>query len=539
MLDVIEQLRDTVGKWEMMPAGLAPVVLMVSGGADSVAMTRLLLEVYPDNNYTILHINHGLRGKAADADEAFVRNLANELGLAYQCRCFNLENIQATQGGNLEELGRDLRYGAAHELLAELETAQSATEQNQQADQNQADNPPASGRIFTAHSADDRVETFLMRVIKGAGTTALSSIPYTRGKLARPLLDCERGDLRRWLTEHGYQWCEDETNYDTNYLRANLRHVIVPLMQNQNPRLTSAVSRSLEILNAEDAFIEQSLDAWLKEEKAKASTEASTAQFASNTEASTAQFASNTEASNPQLASSTEANNSQSASNDEAHNNHATANPTMLPEHPALARRLIRRVYQSVGGDTSNLTFQHIENIRNHWQTHGFATDLPGGISARNLYGKLHFITRQQSSSVFHQTLQKNQVLATSLGNIIFTDLKPELFMTDPVAYARHNANNNHLIVDTDLLDAYEKPLVVSSLLPETRFSPLGMTGKMKLVSDLLIDRKIPFYERNKLLMLSVGGDIIWVIGVQADDRFKVRPESVRLSSIMIASNNS
>ena len=480
-------------------------------------MTHLLLEAYPDYDYTILHINHGLRGRAADDDGAFVRDLASKLNISFECRHYDLRAIQAVQGGNLEELGRELRYSAAYELLAELEVAYSATEQLTVVGLNQQAKLVGGGRIFTAHSADDRVETFLMRVIRGSGTSALSSIPYIRGKLARPLLDCERGDLRQWLTERKHQWREDETNNDTHYLRAYLRHVVVPLMQSQNPNLTTAVTRSLEILSTEDDFIEQSLDAWLEDERAKVSAQTSGYYGLVNTGTGENPVTNNSEASSYQTG----------------------AMVTTIPGHPALARRLIRRLYQSVAGDTSKLSFEHVENIRNNWQTHGFAIDLPGSVSVRTLYGKLHFIAKQASTPFFYQNLQKNQVLETSLGNMIFTDLDPELFRSDPVAYARQHAGRYHLIIDTDLLEAYAKPLVVSSLVPKTRFSPLGMPGKMKLVSDLLIDRKIPFYERNKLLMLSVGGEIVWVVGVQADDRFKVRPESVRLSSIMIASNNS
>jgi len=81
----------------MLPSAAAPIILMVSGGADSVAMTHLLLEAYPDYDYTILHINHGLRGRAADDDGAFVRDLASKLNISFECRHYDLRAIQAVQ----------------------------------------------------------------------------------------------------------------------------------------------------------------------------------------------------------------------------------------------------------------------------------------------------------------------------------------------------------------------------------------------------------------------------------------------------------
>ena len=475
MQKLYAQIRETVDGWQMLPLAPAPVLLMVSGGSDSVAMTRLLTELYPDRAYTILHINHGLRGAAAEADEAFVCELARELGLPCQTRRFDLAAIQLDRGGNIEELGRELRYATAGELLVELESEAGVA-------------TTGEGRILTAHTANDQAETFMMRIMKGAGSEALAGIMHKRSQIVRPMLDCMRQDLRTWLIEQGHLWCEDATNNDTRYLRAFVRHELLPLMQVRNPRLIETIKRNQQILSGENDYIEHSLQTW------------------------------------------------------------AESGNLGLPEHPALARRWLRLAYSQAGGDVSDLTFEHIENLRNNWQTVGFVVDLPGGIRVRSRGNgeALEFSkqptgtteTNLSDSAGFSAQLFENTPLHAPLGTISFTQINPELFREDPVGYARMHADNTHIIVDMDVLETSGEPLIISPLRQGERFSPLGMNGHQKLVSDLLIDKKVPKEQRPHLLKLAVGTQIVWVIGVQADDRFKARPESKRLSSIIIGSNN-
>ncbi|MCL2136142.1 MAG: tRNA lysidine(34) synthetase TilS [Coriobacteriia bacterium] len=452
-----KQVISTVKTWDMLPEPPAPLVLMVSGGADSVAMAYLMTELFADYDFTVLHVNHGLRAVAADQDEAFVANLASQLGLQFEARHIDLPAIQAADGGNIEDLGRQYRYAFAEKLLEGLE-AQSGS----------------VGCILTAHTADDQAETYLMRVIKGGGLDALASIPHVRAKIVRPLLDTTRADILAYLTNRKLSWQEDATNNDTDYFRAFVRHGLLPIMKKQNPRLIETINRNLRILVAESAFVEQSASPYYQD-------------------------------------------------------------PLAAPDI-ALARRAIRHAFQEAGGETSALTFAHVEKLRLNGADEGFALDLPGRIRAINDGGRLVFALKEPDveAAAYQGELKLGLGLQTPIGTITVNEVEREQFADDPLGFARRHAGADCLIVDADVLDEYGGSLMVSTLEKGDRFAPLGMDGRHKKVSDLLIDRKIPVAQRKKTLKLTVGGQIIWVIGVQADDRFKARPESKRLSSIIV-----
>ena len=174
----------------------APVVLMVSGGADSTALLVLAATSTLDiddgrgpariarERLHVLHVNHRIRGEEADGDERFVRDLAARLGIPCTVRRVNVPELarRAKDGNaNVESMGREVRYRAATALANGLSC--------------QAGTPRAAARILTAHTADDRAETFLMNVIRGTGAAGLSSIPRRRNRVVRPLLDSTHEEL--------------------------------------------------------------------------------------------------------------------------------------------------------------------------------------------------------------------------------------------------------------------------------------------------------------------------------------------------------
>jgi tRNA(Ile)-lysidine synthase len=312
-----------------------------------------MLRLYPGCAYTILHINHLLRAESADGDEHFVRALARELGVSCEVRRIDVATLAAAQtNGNVEEVGRAARYQAAEELLSELcRQAGCAFEQ---------------GRIATAHTRDDRVETLLMRLVVGGGASGFSSIPFVNGRTVRPLLECTRSELRDWLragsgggSEDGNGrdpgaaalWREDETNQDTRHLRAFVRHEVIPLLKSRNPQLLATVARSLDVIADENAYIQRQAD--------KLFTEVCESPPPKNSAAP---------------GSAPEG---------------LTLNTSFFDADPVLVRRVIREACRRVMPPTARVTFKHIENIATKGRHIGFATDIPGDVTVRNVYGTL------------------------------------------------------------------------------------------------------------------------------------------------------
>ncbi|HJG31624.1 MAG TPA: tRNA lysidine(34) synthetase TilS, partial [Collinsella ihuae] len=234
-----------------------PVVLMVSGGSDSTALAYLasgLSHAGFIGPARILHVNHLLRGEDADADARFVEALAKVVGVPADIREVDVGAIAAREGGNVEAVGRRVRYAAAAEALAALCREASV--------------PVSEGRILTAHTADDRVESFYMRSIVGTGPGGFRAMRYRNGSVVRPLLDTTREDLRACIDERdelgfpvardeaGALWREDATNAHTDRFRAFVRHEIVPLARDRNPRLHETLCRTMNLIADEDDLLE-------------------------------------------------------------------------------------------------------------------------------------------------------------------------------------------------------------------------------------------------------------------------------------------
>ncbi len=229
----------------------APVVLMVSGGADSTALLLMActskLDIMDGRGVAsiarerlhVLHVNHHLRGEASDGDEAFVRELCAQYGLPLCVEHAYFDD----ESGNIEAAAREVRYAAARRCVREL-CAQTGA-------------PRTAARICTAHTSSDRAETFLMNAIKGSGPAGLSSIPRRRNIVVRPLLDLTHDELVNYLQVHGQPWREDESNEDVSYLRNYVRHRVMPVVAQRNANVCKTIGAACEILGDEDAFLSQ------------------------------------------------------------------------------------------------------------------------------------------------------------------------------------------------------------------------------------------------------------------------------------------
>jgi tRNA(Ile)-lysidine synthase len=221
----------------------APVLAMVSGGADSVALLRWLAGGGAGGSpVSVLHVDHMLRGDASDGDAAFVSALCEELAVPCRVVRYDVAAYAEDADLNLEDAGRRIRYRFADEQLDARCLA--------------ADVDPARGRIATAHTLDDRAETLVMRLAQGTGVSGLVSPPYLRGRVVRPLLDCTRADIVGYLEGLGQPWREDATNLDTARLRARVRADVIPLLRKLNPRFDAALARTFTVLGEEDELLD-------------------------------------------------------------------------------------------------------------------------------------------------------------------------------------------------------------------------------------------------------------------------------------------
>ena len=202
-----QRVRRTIERHALCPPGTR-LLIGVSGGSDSVALLFVLRELAENGRFEvagIAHLNHRLRA-AADRDERFCRELAARLGLRIIVQNDDVKGYARGRKLSIEDAARKIRY----EFLEQAADALGAE------------------RVAVGHTQDDQAETFLLKLIRGAGLTGLGGIHPRRGRVIRPLLDVSRADLRNYLVQRAESWIEDETNDDLSNPRNRMRHVVLP-----------------------------------------------------------------------------------------------------------------------------------------------------------------------------------------------------------------------------------------------------------------------------------------------------------------------
>jgi tRNA(Ile)-lysidine synthase len=446
--------RTAVVRHGMLPDG-APVLALVSGGADSTALLRLLAAgELGDRPLAVLHVDHMLRGADSDADAAFVEALCVDLGVERRVARYDVSAYAKEAALNLEDAGRRVRYRFAEEELDALCARCGAT--------------PGSGRIATAHTRDDRVETFLMRVVQGAGMAGMTGVRPVRGRVVRPLIDASRSDNLAYLASLGQEWREDASNLDTTRVRAHIRHDVLPVLRAMNPSLDASLSRSLEVLGDDDALLSGMASAFARD--------------FSQTSPSAVAF----------------------------------DRTLMRTLSRAMARRTVRAALLEAFADASRLESSHVDALVDGMSDDAFARDLPFGLRASCEYDRL----------VVSRGGRQSRGLVPSLLEVPGTaDLGEAGSMAAEIAAPdTGDAGPDSVVVDADRIAG---TLTVDSPREGDRFSPLGLDGTKKL-SDLLVDEKVPRRLRAATPIVRDGDAIVWVAGVRMSHDYRVTTGTCR-----------
>ena len=517
--DQAEGLRRDQAEGSRRGQVAAPVILMVSGGADSMALLHMVVTEPLDlgdgaglariakERLHVLHVNHLLRGDDADADQHFVQETCDSLGVPCTALRVDVAKFAQERDGNVEDVGRRVRYDAARELTQKLCTEQGVSRQK--------------AKILTAHTADDRAETFMMNVMRGSGMSGLASIPRHRGLIYRPLLDYTHDQLKDWLKARGLDWHEDATNTDTHYLRAYMRHNVLPLLKARNPMLVQTVCKIADLMTDEDDYLEAKAARKLRQITLRKS-ESSLVLDALKL-------------------SSTDV---------------------------VIARRVVRIVARQLIPEAW-LEFRHVDAVLEAVSAGVGVANLPQNLEARVRLGTVTFsftgaarsaaavaggvvATNGEPAATSHATATFGEHLAVpgtlelADGRVLSARILPVEHGFDVVSYA--TAHSQEWLGESVLLDAHAcgvDPVHGGSLWvsgPEAgdTMQPLGMHGQSKKISDLLGEAGVPVESRSMMPIVrtNIRGHVVWVAGIRPDERVKCTQDTKQLLELNIYSGH-
>lgn len=215
-----------------MPLFGRTVAVGVSGGADSMALLHVLLELKDEFGMNIIacHVNHGIRGETADRDEKFVAEACKRLGVDVRILRADVPGTAKKMHLGVEECGRRIRYDFFNSVADDV-------------------------IIATAHTLSDRSETLLLNIARGASVKGLCSIPAVRGNIVRPLIDCTRAEIEKYCSDNSIEFVTDETNFEDIYSRNRIRLNVIPELKKLNPSLERAFMRLISNAEEENDFM--------------------------------------------------------------------------------------------------------------------------------------------------------------------------------------------------------------------------------------------------------------------------------------------
>ncbi len=477
MKSLHEIVRETIERHRMLGPG-DHVAAGVSGGADSVALLLLLddLRAAMGIPLAVLHFNHQLRGREADADEAFVAALAAQRGLEFVSAREDVAARAEECGWNLEDAARRLRY----EFFSRVVESGRAT------------------RVAVAHTADDQAETVLAHLVRGTGPAGLAAIYPVVGHVVRPVIEVRREALREFLRERKQPWREDLSNRDTSRLRARIRHELLPVLERDfQPRAVERLGTLAALAREDEAF-------WtaLVADRQAALVERTAQGHAIRIRDLLVPFELD------------------------------AAAPEPAPQ-AALTKRLIRRIYQALKGDRKQLGALHVEQVL-HLATaceSGHRVELPGGIIAERSFDRLIFFAAGvQASRGGRETetdVPSYEYCVELSGARVATVSIPEIgrrFCLKVIDWptSRSDTKMQANTLDADRLRA---PLILRNWRPGDCYRPRGHQRHSKL-KRLLQENRVARGERAKWPVLTSAGSVAWARGLPPAAQFAAQKDT-------------
>ena len=450
--DLVFNTAQTLAKYKMLGAG-DRVLVGVSGGADSVSLVLALKKL--GYEIGIGHLNHGLRGVDSDDDEQFVSGLASDLGLPFYSQRISIQQ----EDGNLEAAGRKARK----QFFKSVCEREGFT------------------KIAVAHTRDDRIETCLLHLFRGAGLEGMVSMAPVSGNTIRPLIETSHEEVLYFLNAAKQPWRMDASNLDSAFARNRVRHELIPMLEKSyNPKLRTTLSRTVDLLQNEDAWMQEQTLVWVAEHALRA----------------------------PGMIS--------------------VDAESMSGVPVALARRAIRTMLRQLGSDLFDITFDRIEAVRGLLDRGkgGKTIQIPGGFVAERNFDRLVLREFQGDAAEFEYVLPiPGTVHIPELNKTFRAEIASSAMVPQTLD------SRERVFVDGGRLGPCVK---IRTWKPGDYYKPVGWPGgKLK---KFFQRTRIPRSQRSRWPVIVSESTVVWVASFPVSREFAPSDRSQKIVTLEVLS---
>lgn len=459
----MKRIEKFIQKYHMLTCG-DRVIAGVSGGADSVCLFLMLLELREKIGFDLIavHVHHGLRGEAADQDQQFVEALCEQHRIPLEIFRVNLESIAKKRKQSLEEAGRMVRREAFDSVCKKY----------------------GGNKIALAHHQNDNAETLLWNLSRGTGLDGLGGIRPVNGKFIRPLLCMNRKEIEEYLAKRKQSYCIDETNAGTDYTRNKLRHLVLPILEEQvNSAAVRHMNETMEQIWELQEYMQEQVEAAYQECVQEHSEKACWIQIQQNS----------------------------------------------FETFPELIKKMvIRKGMEQVGGKKRDLSHKHVDVMMELMNKQvGRTLDLPYEMYAKRNYEGIRLEKRRTYLSGEEKKAEIMQECMSELnipGETILADRN--LKLRCKILEKPKNLSIKD-IPQKIYTKWFDYDIIKSSLYIRTRQAGdnivIDEKGHQKKLKSWFVDEKIPKEVRDSQLLLAENNDILWVLGHRMSQAYQVK----------------
>ena len=459
----MKRIEKFIQKYHMLTCG-DKVIAGVSGGADSVCLFLMLLELREKIGFDLIavHVHHGLRGEAADQDQRFVEALCEQHRIPLEIFRVNLESIAKKRKQSLEEAGRMVRREAFDSVCQKY----------------------GGNKIALAHHQNDNAETLLWNLSRGTGLDGLGGIRPVNGKFIRPLLCMNRKEIEEYLAKRKQSYCIDETNAGTDYTRNKLRHLVLPILEEQvNSAAVRHMNETMEQIWELQEYMQEQVEAAYQECVQEHSEKACWIQIQQNS----------------------------------------------FETFPELIKKMvIRKGMEQVGGKKRDLSHKHVDVMMELMNKQvGRTLDLPYEMHAKRNYEGIR-LEKQRTYSFGEE--KKAEIMQECMSEL---NIPGETILADRNLKLRCKIleKPKNLSIKDIPQKIYTKwfdyGIIKSSLYIRTRQAGdnivIDEKGHQKKLKSWFVDEKIPKEVRDSQLLLAENNEILWVLGHRMSQAYQVK----------------